>query len=464
VPPALLTYVVVALVAVVAFPWAPDGVRPLLYFLIGSSSLLPAAFALRRREGPVRLIFAGLAVINAGGLWAAAQLAFTGNRNQASLIFIVVGHLLLLVAALWIVLRRGRGDVGGILDAVVMAVGLASLLWAVLLPPRPDTAPAGTRAGMLVLVLCLAGMLGALFRVERAARESLLALRAFLVVLPLALVGIVSLTFAATDDPLLRPGWIDALFLAGYVVAGAGVADPSMVRLLRPGPAPVDRLGPRRLAFLGGALALNPVVAGVQQLAGRPVDAVLLALGTAVVVPLVMVRIGRLAAQRSRAEAALAHEATHDPLTGLANRKRFLAALDAELVAGSAPLIFFCDLNGFKAVNDKLGHLAGDELLRLVADRLSACVRTSDTLARYGGDEFVVLCPATDGEGLVPRIEAAFDAPFVVAGETADVGLSIGAVRAEPGADAVTVLRRADAAMYAAKAADRGQRVRTFAA
>ncbi|MGK5684324.1 diguanylate cyclase domain-containing protein [Actinoplanes sp. URMC 104] len=455
-PAALLAYVVPALLAAAAFPLAPAGVRPLLFFLIGSSSLLPAGFALRRREGPVRLIFAGLAVINVGGLWAAVQVAFTDNRNQASLGFIVAGHLLLLAAALWIVLRRGRGDVGGILDAVVMAVGLASLVWAVLLQPRIDAgalSPAA-RAGLLVLMLCLAGMLGALARVERAAREPLLALRAFLVVLPLAMVGNASLVFATTGDPLVRPGWIDALFLAGYIVAGAGVADRSMVRLLQPGPVPVDRLGPRRLAFLGGALALNPVVAGVQQLTGRPVDAVLLALGTVVVVPLVMLRIGRLAAQRSRAEAALAHEATHDALTGLANRKRFLAVLDAELAAGSAPLIYFCDLNGFKAVNDRLGHVAGDELLRLVAERLAACVREGDTLARYGGDEFVLLCPPAGGS-VVARIDAAFAEPFEVAGEPADIGLSIGVVRAEPGADAVSLLRRADGAMYDAKAAAR---------
>ncbi|XVV16476.1 diguanylate cyclase domain-containing protein [Actinoplanes sp. CA-131856] len=448
----LLAYAVVALLAASAYPMAPEGAHPLLYFLIGSASLVPAALALRKRRGPSVLIVAGLAVINAGGLWAAIQLGLTDNRDLTSLVFIVAGHLLLLAAAVWIVLRHGRGDIGGILDAAVMAVGLVGLLWTVLVQPRLDATAmsTGSRAGLLVMALCLAGMLGALLRVESAGRESLLALRAFVVVLPLALVGNLSLLWYAADTPLTRPGWVDTLFLAGYIVAGAGVADRSMDQLQRPGPVSVDRLGPGRLAFLGGALALNPIVAAVQQLAGRPIDAVLLAVGTAVIVPMVMVRIGMLSAQRSRAERALAHEATHDALTGLANRKKFLDALDAELASGAAPLILFCDLDGFKAVNDGLGHVAGDQLLRQVAVRLTGCVRGTDLLARYGGDEFVVLCRDASAE-VVPRIEAAFAAPFVVTGEHASVGVSVGAVRAAPGDDAVSVLRRADGAMYEVK-------------
>ncbi|MEV4343016.1 diguanylate cyclase [Actinoplanes sp. NPDC049596] len=452
----LLAYAVVALLAALAYPLAPDGARPLLYFLIGSSSLIPAFYALRRRKGPTVLIVAGLVVINAGGLWAAIQLGLTDNRNLASLVFIVGGHLLLLSAAVWIVFRHGRGDIGGILDAAVMAVGLVGLLWTVLVQPRLDAIAMspGSRAGLLVMALCLAGMLGALLRVESAGRESLLALRAFIVVLPLALIGNMGVMWSAADSPLLRPGWADTLFLAGYIVAGTGVADRSMDQLQRPGPVSADRLGPGRLAFLGAALALNPVVAAVQQLAGRPIDAVLLAVGTAVVVPLVMVRIGMLSAQRSRAERALAHEATHDALTGLANRKKFLAELDADLAAGAAPLVLFCDLNGFKAVNDGLGHVAGDQLLQQVAERLAASVRETDLLARYGGDEFVVLCRGAEKE-VLQRLEAAFEAPFVVAGEKSDVGVSIGAVHAGPGDDAVSVLRRADGAMYEAKADSR---------
>ncbi|MFF5083181.1 diguanylate cyclase domain-containing protein [Actinoplanes sp. NPDC000266] len=448
----LLAYAVVALLAASAYPMAPEGAHPLLYFLIGSASLVPAALALRKRRGPSVLIVAGLAVINAGGLWAAVQLGLTDNRDLTSLVFIVAGHLLLLAAAVWIVLRHGRGDIGGILDAAVMAVGLVGLLWTVLVQPRLDATAmsTGSRAGLLVMALCLAGMLGALLRVESAGRESLLALRAFIVVLPLALVGNLSLLWYAADTPLTRPGWVDTLFLAGYIVAGTGVADRSMDQLQRPGPVSVDRLGPGRLAFLGGALALNPIVAAVQQLAGRPIDAVLLAVGTAVIVPMVMIRIGMLSAQRSRAERALAHEATHDALTGLANRKKFLDGRDAELAAGGAPLILFCDLDGFKAVNDGLGHVAGDQLLRQVAVRLTGCVRGTDLLARYGGDEFVVLCRDASAE-VVPRIEAAFTAPFVVTGEHAAVGVSVGAVRAAPGDDAVSVLRRADGAMYEVK-------------
>jgi diguanylate cyclase (GGDEF)-like protein len=193
----------------------------------------------------------------------------------------------------------------------------------------------------------------------------------------------------------------------------------------------------------------------------RDVSGLLLAIGTAAMVPLVMIRVGWLSAQRMRAEGALIHQATHDALTGLANRVEFMSRVTAALdryAAGAdrpAPAVLFCDLNGFKAVNDRLGHAVGDQLLQLVGSRLAGCVRQGETLARYGGDEFVILC-ADPHEPLVvdlmcARITAAFSQPFTVVGEQVEIGVSVGAVTATPGADAASVVRRADEAMYVAK-------------
>jgi diguanylate cyclase (GGDEF)-like protein/PAS domain S-box-containing protein len=117
--------------------------------------------------------------------------------------------------------------------------------------------------------------------------------------------------------------------------------------------------------------------------------------------------------------------ATHDTLTGLANRTAFYGQL--RRTAGGA--VLYCDLDGFKPVNDRFGHAAGDAVLQLVAERLRACLRAGDFVARMGGDEFAVLCPGTDSEGaaaLAHRIRSAVGAPIDVNGTTVSVMISVG--------------------------------------
>ncbi len=130
----------------------------------------------------------------------------------------------------------------------------------------------------------------------------------------------------------------------------------------------MDRLTTGRLAFLGVALTAIPVgrrhAGDARPGRRRP----LLAVGTLLLTPLVLIRVGRLARQRARAEAALHHQATHDLLTGLPNRAELLVRLDAELSREQAAgrpsvVLLFCDLNGFKQVNERYGHVAGDQLL-----------------------------------------------------------------------------------------------------
>lgn len=150
----------------------------------------------------------------------------------------------------------------------------------------------------------------------------------------------------------------------------------------------------------------------------------------------------------------LSHEAHHDPLTGLPNRRRLRDALGTTLSA-DAVAVLFVDLDGFKPVNDHHGHEAGDDLLRQVATRLSACVRAEDVLARVGGDEFVILMPGVhtpaDAETMRDRVRHSLHHPFTVLGHQLTIGASVGIHLAAPTADPEEALRAADHAMYAVK-------------
>ncbi|SDE74146.1 sensor domain-containing protein [Rhodospira trueperi] len=165
--------------------------------------------------------------------------------------------------------------------------------------------------------------------------------------------------------------------------------------------------------------------------------------------------------QRKRDEERIHYQAKHDALTGLGNRALFLEVLTAEVdraVRDGHPLaLMFIDLDGFKAVNDTLGHEAGDQLLRGAAQRISRAARDADTVARLGGDEFTVILPQVPNRetaaGIAARILEVVSAPFSLNHRMARVSGSIGvALVPEDGTDAETILRHADAAMYHAKA------------
>jgi diguanylate cyclase (GGDEF)-like protein/PAS domain S-box-containing protein len=160
-------------------------------------------------------------------------------------------------------------------------------------------------------------------------------------------------------------------------------------------------------------------------------------------------------------EERLAHEATHDVLTGLPNRALLDRRLEqATLTRTSDPvLVAFVDLDGFKAINDRYGHHVGDQLLVEAGRRLSGMTREQDTVARYGGDEFVLVVQGLRDDAardaLVHRVEADLSRPYLIDELELHVGASVGVTVAPPGARSGDVLADADRRMYDVKASRR---------
>jgi len=189
-------------------------------------------------------------------------------------------------------------------------------------------------------------------------------------------------------------------------------------------------------------------------------------------VPAVLETVSALAHQAATAIAnaellqEIRHQATHDALTGLPNRPqiedRAADALRVAATQGTTVALAFVDLDRFKIVNDTLGHVAGDDLIALVGERLAHHLRPADVVARLGGDEFLVLLTGLEGvaqgQEVVERVLQSLGEPFEIRGESLFVTASVGvACFPQHGGDYGTLLRRADAAMYVAKAEGRNR-------
>jgi diguanylate cyclase (GGDEF)-like protein/PAS domain S-box-containing protein len=176
--------------------------------------------------------------------------------------------------------------------------------------------------------------------------------------------------------------------------------------------------------------------------------------------PIGMAVIVKDIARRQKVERELAHQARHDDLTGLPNRlllaDRLQQAIDRSGRSGLRAGLIYVDLDGFKFVNESLGHEAGDILLQSVATRLSTCVRKGDTLARVGGDEFMLIVTeigeSDSALAVAERLRRALREPFIISEHELHITVSIGiSIYPSDGSDVSTLRRNADAAMYEAK-------------
>jgi diguanylate cyclase (GGDEF)-like protein len=306
------------------------------------------------------------------------------------------------------------------------------------------------------VVMALMTVLGTLLRAVSTTVLARAALGYLFVAVSAGLVAVVvsiATSNAAMDS---HPRWVNPIWFVSYFGVAAAMLHPSVAYLTTPERVPQDDLSPHTLVGTGLVLTINPLISAVTEFVGPKPDALLLAVGVLLSTPLVLLRFWYLGQQRLRAEQRYAHWAAHDELTGLPNRRQLLAALDQALAERAHLTVLFCDLDGFKPVNDRLGHQAGDELLRVVGQRLRRCVRARDVVGRFGGDEFMIVCvdlpPSGAGE-VVARIRATLAEPVALAGGTAVVGASIGVAVTEGGREytADSLIAEADRAMYAQK-------------
>ncbi len=292
-----------------------------------------------------------------------------------------------------------------------------------------------------------------------------------------AIALLISVDTIATASDLLVQGAtesIDLLWLASYVLWGASALHPSMRPLTAATASSGPGFGRVRLVALTVAVLVAPGVLAAQQLLDRPIDVWAVVLGSVVMFSLVVARmrlalLQSMAATRAREELQehLAHQASHDSLTGLPNRAQAMRLISGALSraqrTGGIVGLLFVDLDGFKAINDTLGHGAGDEVLRTTARRMESAVRAGNMVARLGGDEFVVLLEPLDSDiaavRVADRLVATVSEPVTLqSGRLVRVGASIGvAISQDAGVDPDMLLHEADVAVYRAKDAGRGR-------
>ncbi len=402
----------------------------------------------------------------------------------------LAGYPFLFAGVLRISRAPGRSWSGWI-DATAVSVGTLGLLWHYLMGPT-ISAPAGVGDGSgtvgklvtmtypvmdLGVLWVVAGAL--LWGVARRGADRLLVVA----------VGCMLVADFGYDLQLLHGNYdqhsaVDAGFLLAYVLMATAALHPSVGREAVARDHPSGQR-PGSVVLVAVAALISPVIMFVSGLTGLPMDLPVLATTSVLVFALVLLRVWRLLGQISRANVLLAegsrslrsalaaqqlleddlrYQSLHDDLTGLANRSLLQDELTQALGASSPcrPVaLCLCDLDDFKAVNDSIGHEVGDQLLAVVAQRLTSIVHGGAMVARLGGDEFAVLLENVEqpevATALAERIMSVLRQTVHLPEHDIRVAVSVGVAVASRGVTAATLLSDADAAMYEAKSAGKNQ-------
>jgi diguanylate cyclase (GGDEF)-like protein len=473
-------------VGIVVSRLVPDGIpRSVVFQLVGLVSAVAIVAGVRKHRPaqalPWYLMAAGQLIWSVADTVGAIDSDLLGNERfpaPADVIYLI-GYPIVGFGLLLLNRERSRRGLAGLLDSAIFVVALGLLTWVSLAQPTLDTLDVSAAAAVVSLAypvadVLLAAVLIRLVPTPWGRTPSFWLLVSAVATLLLADVlasAFEQLTWASSDR-------LEVIWMASYLLWAAAALHPSMA----PEPAPArepDRSFSRPgLAALAVALVMPGALLAVEELVGQSVDVWPIVVGWALTCGLVMARIGVAAkameqaqTERERALVALAHQATHDPLTGLPNRAQAIevmrAALSRARRAGELVGLLFIDLDGFKQVNDTLGHAAGDEVLAVAGGRMQRGVRGGDVVARLGGDEFVVLLEPVDDEvsavRVAERLVADLAEPIRLStGREARIGASIGvAINSDVTLDPDRLLQEADHAVFRAKAGGRG-RVEVF--
>jgi diguanylate cyclase (GGDEF)-like protein len=474
-PPTLVVVTaVIALGFATGVPLAPHSPAEVIAFdvvLLNAAPLVASVLCLRaaRRVPEERLVWWGAAaasVLNVLGnlvyALAVAPLAEEPFPSVADAFWLAAYPALFVVTLALLRSRVPRPRASTWLDGLVGALGVTAVAAAVFITPTvtaqhlDSLATAANLAYPVADVLLLA-LLGAVPAVLGARIDGVVAV--LCVVLTSKLVGDVLVAAAQAGDGYEPGGPLDLTWMVNAVLtAGAAAA----ARPRRPGRVAGEPVGWRALAVPLCCTVAALAVLGVEWGDGR------LGLGEVCALACVLASLARtiLTFSELRSLHEVRRQAVTDHLTGLPNRRALAAEMDQLVRDGHRAALILLDLDGFKAVNDGLGHRAGDDLLRRLGERLRPALRPGDLLFRLGGDEFAVLLPDATAEAAddcARRVHRLVCRPVDLDGVSVQVGASLG-VAATPD-EAITIddlLHRADRAMYAAKSTQGG--VRWFSA
>ena len=387
-------------------------------------------------------------------------------------LFYLSGYALAFVTLALLVHRHtGEGSRTASIDSAILSTAVGIAVWVFVVQPVVH----GTELSPLAFAVTAAyplldvAMLGLAVTILLQPGRHPYAVSLIIVALAFTYASDVAWTYLASTGEYVEAGIVDAGWWLGPLFWGAAGLHSSMRDFGTTREFHGVAVTRWRVWALGVAGTIAPLIIIVQANNLEPVDLIVAELAAIFLAWMVVLRLGgtldalaHSLSLRTELQGALSHQAAHDPLTGLANRRAFADRLAGLIAAGQGAAILLVDLDDFKAVNDSHGHSVGDALLVQVAERLRSTLRDTDAAARLGGDEFAVLLKDCADEGsasdVARRLLDTLEAPFDVDGHMVFAHASIGiALTGGASTDADDLLRDADVAMYLAKGQGKGR-------
>lgn len=360
-------------------------------------------------------------------------------------------------AVLWLRPRQARAHPDVLLDSGLIGLGAFLAAWTFLIAPVLPSGEAGMNTLTAVALPVFDALLLTLLAYSLAtSSHSETALRLLHLGLAGALLSDIGLRLAATGTLPTDPEVLLLPLLGTYATVGAAALHPTMPALGAPRSIRLNH-SRQRASVIAVALVVSSLIP-VARAPLSPLDQIMVSSVLALLLVGLLIRSERAIGRSARSERRARYQADHDTLTGLLNRSALLRVLHREHRDwAERPLcLLFIDLDEFKAINDSYGHTVGDELIAEAAKRIRGAVRRDDVVARYGGDEFIVLAPLDRDEAtrMAERLLGTFMKPFPLSiGEiplTASIGLACAGPR-NLDASIYDLVRDADVAMYRAK-------------